>query len=95
MRPCATLAAARLLAGTARFAGNFAVWGGLFSVFDCTLARVRRTEDAWNAIISGALTGGLLAMRSAFLSRARPQRACVRLWAVCTADAQARPVARS
>ena len=40
------------------------MWGGLFSVFDCTLAHVRRTEDAWNAIASGALTGGLLAARA-------------------------------
>ena len=45
-------------------AGNFGVWGGLFSVFDCTLAYVRRREDAWNAIAAGGLTGGLLAARA-------------------------------
>ncbi len=50
--------------GAWRCAGSFAVWGGLFSVFDCSLAHVRRTEDAWNAIASGALTGGLLAARA-------------------------------
>lgn len=44
--------------------GNFGVWGGLFSVFDCSLAAIRKTEDAWNAILSGGLTGGLLAARA-------------------------------
>jgi import inner membrane translocase subunit TIM17 len=44
--------------------GNFGVWGGLFSVFDCSLAAMRKTEDAWNAILSGGLTGGLLAARA-------------------------------
>jgi len=43
--------------------GNFAVWGGLFSCFDCSLAAVRKKEDPWNAIVSGALTGGVLAAR--------------------------------
>lgn len=43
--------------------GNFAVWGGLFSTFDCTLAAIRHKEDPWNSITSGALTGGLLAAR--------------------------------
>ena len=42
----------------------FGVWGGLFSVFDCSLAHFRKTEDAWNAIISGGLTGGTLAARA-------------------------------
>ena len=44
--------------------GNFGVWGGLFSVFDCSLAHLRKTEDAWNAIIAGGLTGGTLAARA-------------------------------
>mmetsp|Transcript_22336 Transcript_22336/g.72009 ORF Transcript_22336/g.72009 Transcript_22336/m.72009 type:complete len:195 (+) Transcript_22336:104-688(+) len=44
--------------------GNFAVWGGLFAVFDCTLATVRRKEDPWNSILAGAATGGLLAARA-------------------------------
>ena len=34
--------------------GNFAVWGGLFSAFDCTLVAIRKKEDPWNSIISGA-----------------------------------------
>ena len=44
--------------------GSFAVWGGLFSVVDCSLIRIRQKEDPWNSIMSGAATGGILAMRS-------------------------------
>eukprot|EP00640_Fibrocapsa_japonica_P000256 CAMPEP_0113938018 /NCGR_PEP_ID=MMETSP1339-20121228/4460_1 /TAXON_ID=94617 /ORGANISM="Fibrocapsa japonica" /LENGTH=239 /DNA_ID=CAMNT_0000940947 /DNA_START=152 /DNA_END=871 /DNA_ORIENTATION=- /assembly_acc=CAM_ASM_000762 len=44
--------------------GNFAVWGGIFACFDCTLVALRQKEDPWNSIISGALTGGLLAARA-------------------------------
>lgn len=44
--------------------GNFGIWGGLFSVFDCSLAAFRRTEDAWNAIMAGGITGGVLAARA-------------------------------
>lgn len=44
--------------------GNFAVWGGLFASFDCTLAYLRQKEDSWNSIMSGAATGGVLAMRA-------------------------------
>ncbi|GAA5811412.1 mitochondrial inner membrane translocase subunit Tim17/Tim22/Tim23/peroxisomal protein PMP24 [Pilaira anomala] len=43
--------------------GNFAVWGGLFSTFDCGLKGIRQKEDPWNSIISGGLTGGVLAAR--------------------------------
>ncbi|CAO3682943.1 unnamed protein product [Umbelopsis ramanniana] len=43
--------------------GNFAVWGGLFSTFDCALKGVRQKEDPWNSILSGAITGGVLAAR--------------------------------
>nr|QBH73021.1 mitochondrial import inner membrane translocase subunit tim17 [Carausius morosus] len=45
-------------------AGNFAVWGGTFSTIDCTLVHLRRKEDPWNGIISGAATGGILAARN-------------------------------
>ncbi|KAL5484902.1 hypothetical protein ACEPAI_7544 [Sanghuangporus weigelae] len=44
--------------------GNFGVWGGMFSTFDCAVKGYRQKEDAWNAIISGFLTGGCLAARS-------------------------------
>lgn len=46
-----------------RVGGGFAVWGGLFSVFDCTMVYVRQKEDPWNSIIAGAATGGFLSMR--------------------------------
>lgn len=44
--------------------GSFAVWGVLFSCCDCTFTYIRRKEDPWNAIISGAATGGILAARA-------------------------------
>lgn len=44
--------------------GAFAVWGGLFATFDCTYAHLRKKEDPWNAIASGATTGGILAARA-------------------------------
>ena len=44
--------------------GNFAVWGGLFSTIDCSLVHIRKKEDPWNSITSGALTGAILAVRS-------------------------------
>ncbi|KAJ8144906.1 hypothetical protein OXX80_006240 [Metschnikowia pulcherrima] len=43
--------------------GNFGVWGGLFSTFDCSVKGIRKREDAWNAIIAGFFTGGALAIR--------------------------------
>ncbi|MED6203846.1 hypothetical protein PIB30_003135 [Stylosanthes scabra] len=46
-----------------RLGGSFAVWGGLFSTFDCTMVYVRQKEDPWNSIISGFATGGFLSMR--------------------------------
>ncbi|KAH7851546.1 hypothetical protein Vadar_013202 [Vaccinium darrowii] len=46
-----------------RVGGSFAVWGGLFSVFDCTFVYARQKEDPWNSIMAGAATGGLLSMR--------------------------------
>lgn len=45
-------------------AGNFAVWGGMFSTIDCALIHIRKKEDPWNSIISGAATGGILAARN-------------------------------
>lgn len=44
--------------------GNFGVWGGLFSSFDCAVKGYRQKEDPWNAIIAGFFTGGTLAARS-------------------------------
>jgi mitochondrial import inner membrane translocase subunit TIM17 len=44
--------------------GSFAIWGTLFSICDCTFTYVRKKEDPWNAIMSGAATGGILAIRA-------------------------------
>ncbi|XP_034021987.1 mitochondrial import inner membrane translocase subunit Tim17-A [Thalassophryne amazonica] len=44
--------------------GSFAVWGGLFSMIDCGLVKVRGKEDPWNSIASGAMTGAILSARS-------------------------------
>jgi import inner membrane translocase subunit TIM17 len=52
-------------------AGNFAVWGGLFSTFDCSLVAIRKKEDPYNSIISGALTGGVLAARGGWRAAGR------------------------
>ncbi|GFS33643.1 translocase inner membrane subunit 17-1 [Actinidia rufa] len=46
-----------------RVGGGFAVWGGLFSTFDCAAVYLSQKEDPWNSILSGAATGGLLQMR--------------------------------
>jgi len=54
-----------------RIGGSFAVWGGLFSTFDCTMVYVRQKEDPWNSIVAGAATGGFLAMRQGLVSSAR------------------------
>lgn len=43
--------------------GNFAVWGAMFSTFDCAFVGIRGKEDPWNAIASGALTSGVLSAR--------------------------------
>ena len=54
-----------------KIGGSFAVWGGLFSAFDCTLVALRHKEDPRNPILSGALTGGVLQVRYGFSSAAR------------------------
>lgn len=46
-----------------RRAGGFAMWGGLFSTFDCALLAIRQKDDPINPIMSGAITGGVLAAR--------------------------------
>ncbi|XP_012276701.1 mitochondrial import inner membrane translocase subunit Tim17-B [Orussus abietinus] len=51
-------------------AGNFAIWGGMFSTIDCTLVRIRHKEDPWNSIISGAATGAILSARNGAMAMA-------------------------
>uniref|UniRef100_A0A0A9G149 Uncharacterized protein n=1 Tax=Arundo donax TaxID=35708 RepID=A0A0A9G149_ARUDO len=53
-----------------RIGGSFAVWGGLFSCFDCAMVYARQ-EDPWNSIAAGAATGGLLSMRQGLLASGR------------------------
>lgn len=54
-----------------RVGGSFAVWGGLYSTFDCAMVYARQKEDPWNSILSGAATGGLLSLRQGFGASAR------------------------
>lgn len=68
----------RLLGGTQavrlnapRIGGSFAVWGGLFSTFDCSMVFLRQKEDPWNSIAAGAATGGFLSLRAGARSAAR------------------------
>jgi len=54
----------RVKARTPLNAGSFAVWGMLFSGFECLISHGRKKEDLWNGIASGAMTGGVLAARA-------------------------------
>ncbi|KHN94896.1 mitochondrial import inner membrane translocase subunit tim-17 [Metarhizium album ARSEF 1941] len=62
--------------------GNFGVWGGLFSSFDCAIKGVRRKEDPWNAIGAGFMTGGALAIRGGFKAARNGAIGCAVLLAV-------------
>jgi hypothetical protein len=39
------------------------MWGGCFSSVDCLMIWYRQKDDPWNAIVSGFITGGMLAVR--------------------------------
>jgi mitochondrial import inner membrane translocase subunit TIM17 len=62
--------------------GNFGVWGGLFSTFDCAVKGVRKTEDPYNAIIAGFFTGGSLAIRGGYKAARNGAIGCAVLLAV-------------
>lgn len=47
--------------------GSFAMWGGVFSSMDCLLIYYRQKDDPYNAIIAGAITGGVLAIRGIYI----------------------------
>jgi mitochondrial import inner membrane translocase subunit TIM17 len=64
-------AIARVKARTPILGGSFAIWGLLFSCFECSISSVRKKEDPWNAIMSGAATGGLLAARAGLKAAAK------------------------
>ncbi|KAG0634303.1 Tim17/Tim22/Tim23/Pmp24 family-domain-containing protein [Tuber brumale] len=62
--------------------GNFGVWGGLFSSFDCAVKGVRQKEDPYNAIIAGFFTGGALAVRGGVKAARNSAIGCACLLAV-------------
>ena len=40
------------------------MWAGIYSLAECSLMYFRNTDDAFNKIASGAITGGVLALRA-------------------------------
>ena len=62
--------------------GNFGVWGGLFSTFDCAIKGIRKKEDPYNAIIAGFFTGGSLAVRGGYKAARNGAIGCAVLLAV-------------
>lgn len=62
--------------------GNFGVWGGLFSSFDCAVKGIRKKEDPYNAIIAGFFTGGSLAIRGGYKAARNGAIGCAVLLAV-------------
>ena len=62
--------------------GNFGVWGGLFSTFDCAVKGIRKKEDPYNAIIAGFFTGGALAVRGGVKAARNSAIGCAILLAV-------------
>ena len=62
--------------------GNFGVWGGLFSTFDCSVKGIRQKEDPYNAIIAGFFTGGALAVRGGYKAMRNGAIGCAVLLAV-------------
>lgn len=46
--------------------GSFAMWGGIFASCDCGILFARQDDSPMNAVAAGALTGGILAIRSGY-----------------------------
>jgi len=46
-------------ANARRLGGSFAVWGGLFSTFDCCFLAIRNKEDPYNSVVSFVQLCGL------------------------------------
>ncbi|KAK4112238.1 mitochondrial import inner membrane translocase subunit tim-17 [Canariomyces notabilis] len=59
--------------------GNFGVWGGMFSTFDCAVKGLRKKEDAY---IAGFFTGGALAIRGGYKAARNGAISCAILLAV-------------
>ncbi|KAK4096290.1 mitochondrial import inner membrane translocase subunit tim-17 [Parathielavia hyrcaniae] len=64
--------------------GNFGVWGGMFSTFDCAVKGLRKKEDAYvsQAHIAGFFTGGALAVRGGYKAARNGAISCAILLAV-------------
>ena len=45
-------------------AGSFAMWAGIYSLSECSLIGLTNYDGAINKILSGAITGGVLALRA-------------------------------
>jgi len=46
-----------------RVGASFSAWGCVFSLIDCSFVYLRKKEDPWNSIMSGAMTGAILQAR--------------------------------
>ncbi|CAF0844692.1 unnamed protein product [Adineta steineri] len=46
-----------------RVGASFSAWGCIFSLIDCSFVYIRKKEDPWNSILSGAATGAILQAR--------------------------------
>ncbi|XP_017095743.2 probable mitochondrial import inner membrane translocase subunit Tim17 3 [Drosophila bipectinata] len=55
---------------TPGIAGSFALWGATYSTVDCAVSHLRQRDDSWNSIVSGAVTGGIVAARRGIFSMA-------------------------
>ncbi|CAF1435842.1 unnamed protein product [Adineta steineri] len=42
---------------------SFGAWGCIFSLIECSFVHIRKKEDPWNSILSGAATGAILQAR--------------------------------
>ncbi|CAF1186627.1 unnamed protein product [Adineta steineri] len=42
---------------------SFGSWGCIFSLIECNFVYIRKKEDPWNSILSGAATGAILQAR--------------------------------
>jgi len=51
--------------------GSFALWGGLFNSTECILIHMRNKEDYINPVVSGFVTGGILAARGILNNQSR------------------------
>jgi len=56
--------ASRIASRVPVMAGGFAMWAMTYSLYECAFSSARGKEDMWNPIMSGAMTGGTLALRA-------------------------------